>query len=152
MTPRISFILATVIGLVMTASALAAPLSAYRWEARPLLIFAPETNEAHLTRQSELLERANEAIDERDMVVLLVTSDKENAVARFGPPKLKSVRAPQNEALRKAYSVAADRFTVILVGKDGGEKNRWSDVVEPQRIFDQIDSMPMRQREMREGG
>ncbi len=43
-------------------------------------------------------------------------------------------------------------MTMVLVGKDGDEKARWNRVVNPQEIFDLIDSMPMRQSEMREGG
>jgi hypothetical protein len=39
---------------------------------------------------------------------------------------------------------------VILVGKDGTEKRRNAAPVTARSIFDTIDAMPMRQREMRE--
>ncbi len=42
-----------------------------------------------------------------------------------------------------------DHFEVRLVGKDGGLKNTWSDPVPMMDIFNIIDSMPMRAREMR---
>ena len=38
-------------------------------------------------------------------------------------------------------------LTVILIGKDGGEKGRWSQLVDPDEVFALIDAMPMRQRE-----
>ena len=38
---------------------------------------------------------------------------------------------------------------MILIGKDGGEKQRWSEPVEPQEFFQIIDAMPMRQDEMK---
>ena len=40
-------------------------------------------------------------------------------------------------------------LTVVLVGKDGSEKLRRTGVVDPTELFDLIDSMPMRQEEMR---
>jgi len=49
--------------------------------------------------------------------------------------------------LRKRFSPASRGLTVVLVGKDGEEKKRWQRVVEPQEIFDLIDTMPMRQDE-----
>jgi len=50
--------------------------------------------------------------------------------------------------LRKRYRVAKGDTTVILVGKDGGEKLRTGDLADLERIFRLIDSMPMRRREM----
>ena len=51
--------------------------------------------------------------------------------------------------LRSHYRVGAGQFTVILVGKDGGEKYRAERVVDPDELFALIDMMPMRRREMR---
>jgi hypothetical protein len=52
--------------------------------------------------------------------------------------------------LRKRLSVPSGRFTVILIGKDGGEKIRQGSSVDLKEIFAIIDAMPMRQQEMRE--
>ncbi|MAV55605.1 MAG: hypothetical protein CMJ28_06585 [Phycisphaerae bacterium] len=38
----------------------------------------------------------------------------------------------------------------VLVGKDGGVKERWPAAPQLQNIFDLVDAMPMRQRELRE--
>ncbi|MCS4120976.1 hypothetical protein GGP45_001318 [Salinibacter ruber] len=43
-----------------------------------------------------------------------------------------------------------DAFRVVLVGKDGTEKRREAEPVSARSVFDTIDAMPMRQREMRE--
>ena len=54
--------------------------------------------------------------------------------------------------LRETFDILDGRFTVVLIGKDGGEKFRSCEPVAPQNIFDRIDAMPMRRREMgREG-
>jgi hypothetical protein len=39
-------------------------------------------------------------------------------------------------------------FTVVLVGKDGGAKLSSARPIDPKRLMDTIDAMPMRQREM----
>lgn len=40
-------------------------------------------------------------------------------------------------------------FSVVLVGLDGEVKKVWLEPVEPQEIFDVIDQMPMRVRELK---
>ena len=41
-------------------------------------------------------------------------------------------------------------FEAVLVGKDGGVKDRYREIVDPSAIFPFIDAMPMRMDEMRE--
>jgi hypothetical protein len=38
-------------------------------------------------------------------------------------------------------------FAVILIGRDGGEKARWSEPVAATEIWERIDAMPMRRAE-----
>jgi hypothetical protein len=52
--------------------------------------------------------------------------------------------------LREKFSVNSGTFTFLLIGKDGGVKLGKEGRVKLQDIFSLIDSMPMRQREMRE--
>ena len=53
---------------------------------------------------------------------------------------------------RKRFNIGPDSFTVILIGKDGGEKLRSSDPIPAQKLLDTIDAMPMRQQEARRYG
>jgi hypothetical protein len=46
--------------------------------------------------------------------------------------------------------VPSSAFSLILVGKDGGIKLKRSDQVDLREVFELIDSMPMRQNEMRQ--
>ncbi len=46
------------------------------------------------------------------------------------------------------HTVVDTGFTVILIGKDGTVKRRSNEVLDAWEFFDQIDTMPMRQREM----
>ena len=53
------------------------------------------------------------------------------------------------ELLRVSCGVEGGAFALRLVGKDGGVKRSGSDVVSMDALYPQIDSMPMRQEEMR---
>lgn len=44
----------------------------------------------------------------------------------------------------------AAAFSVVLIGKDGGEKLRRATPLEPAELFALVDAMPMRRAEMRE--
>ncbi|WP_202405758.1 MULTISPECIES: DUF4174 domain-containing protein [Halomonadaceae] len=50
--------------------------------------------------------------------------------------------------VRKTLSAQPDDVSVVLIGKDGGVKQR-SRGLDVAGIFSLIDTMPMRQREMR---
>jgi hypothetical protein len=44
----------------------------------------------------------------------------------------------------------AKTFSVVLIGKDGGEKLRRATPLSPDELFAIVDAMPMRRAEMRE--
>lgn len=52
-------------------------------------------------------------------------------------------------AIYNAYAIDPDTFSVLLIGKDGSIKMRKDDIISTREIFQLIDSMPMRQQEMR---
>lgn len=61
--------------------------------------------------------------------------------------------ATTNKAEVKKWHIDAARpFTVLLVGKDGGEKLRSDSVVVATTLFNTIDAMPMRKSEIKHNG
>jgi hypothetical protein len=86
--------------------------------------------------------RGHEAeLKERDVVVVFV-------------PVAGSGDQPSNrhlQELRREFHVAAPEFTVVLVGKDGGEKFRSHVPVTIEKLNAVIDAMPMRRQEVRNG-
>jgi len=80
----------------------------------------------HFGEHTQLSAQTQAAFKERDLVLLKANSPE----------------------LRKAFKVNSP-FALILIGKDGGEKARWLTPVNPQIILNLIDSMPMRQSEIR---
>lgn len=97
---------------------------------RQLLIFGLPHSKLVL-QQLELLKKDAAGLEERDIVIILAA--KENPIY-------------------KKYKVKASKpLTVILVGKDGGEKHRTHNVITADKLFSIVDAMPMRKAELRYG-
>jgi hypothetical protein len=58
------------------------------------------------------------------------------------------VDADELRRIANQYGIGEDDFSVVLIGKDGGEKLRVNDVPDLRSIYAVIDGMPMRSREM----
>ena len=137
----------TVIFLVTSAAALgsaaamAAELSDYRWERRPLLLFAPTESDPRLVETMRRIEASRCDFADRDMVL--------GRIVTAGTSTLEGHVVDPNQAQRLAseFGSAADSFSVVLMGKDGGEKLRVAGVPDLQAIYAVIDGMPMRARE-----
>ena len=110
--------------LFQTLSPSSTSLDGYRWKQRPVVIFAPSAQDADYVRQRTLLQQHQQALRERDMVVLSDTRPADNGV------------------LRKELSPAG--FEIVLVGKDGGMKLRQTRPVSAEALLSLVDSMPMR--------
>lgn len=111
---------------------------------RILLVFAPDSQNEYLQEQNRMFRQAHQGLTERDMLVVQVI---ENNVELN--PALKET-LPTADAIRREYKVTPNQFTVILVGKDGGEKYRADHAQAPAVLFQIIDAMPMRQNEARD--
>lgn len=133
---------AAIFAAAIGAGALAAaePLEAYAWRARPLVIFAPQADDADLVRQLALLEGSEAERRERETPLILVVGDDATVDGRGS-----SLDAA---ALRARYGAPADAFALRLVGKDGGVKLARDAPTPAAEIFALIDAMPMRRREM----
>jgi hypothetical protein len=146
MSKTITFVLATVIAwsIIGDRDALSMDLNQYRWKNRLLFIFAPDDGHSLLRNlESDLVAQPGE-VSERDLIVLKIIEN--------GPSFMAETRLdPQTAAnIRAKFKASHERFTCILVGKDGGIKLRRNDPVRLLDIFELIDAMPMRQQEMRQ--
>lgn len=113
-------------------------LARYRWKKRVLLVFAP--NEEDRRFQAQMAQIASQAggVKERGLIVLPILSDG-SGIARRRDAKM----------LGRLYNPGSKRFCTVLLGKDGTVKLSESKPVPIGSLFDLIDSMPMRQQEMR---
>ncbi len=121
-------------------------LSKYQWENRLLMVFAPSAQHAGYQNLTRELEGQTDEIIDRDLLVFHVFEIGKSRISET----VISKRAA--ESLQRRFSIAPGQITVVLIGKDGGEKLRRETTVDLNEIFSLIDSMPMRQREMRERG
>ena len=128
----------------MDSSETSFSLDRYQWENRLLLVFAPSEKSPPYETQMQLFDPETDGFDDRDLILFRVLDEGESYV---GDERLSTAAA---DRLRERFEIAPDDFRVILVGKDGGEKRRDTAPVKTSAIFDEIDAMPMRQREMRE--
>lgn len=130
--------------VLMPLASHSAPLDGLQWKKRVLVLFDQSRSSATLDRQVDLLRERRPDVSDRDLIVLVNAGDRDTAVA------MGYVDLPDGTAriLHRTYQPADRGITMILLGKDGLEKMRWSHVTDPQVVFDLIDSMPMRQREM----
>ncbi|BBX05201.1 hypothetical protein MAIC_00040 [Mycolicibacterium aichiense] len=129
-------------GALGSATAMAAELGDYRWERRPLLVFAPAQSDPRLTATLSRIEATGCDFASRDMVLGQVPT---GGSTLDGQP----VDAEQSQRLRTQFTVDANSFAVVLIGKDGGEKLRVTEVPDLRQIYTVIDGMPMRGNEIR---
>lgn len=113
-------------------------LEQHRWRQRLVLVFTDEPDAAW-RRQLDILDRHRGGLDDRDLVCYRLVGETGEGPA--GPLETDAARA-----LRRRFE--PEGFTVVLVGKDGGEKERWHAPVAAETLFGVIDAMPMRRREM----
>ena len=138
-----------------------AKLASLRHDYRPLLIFSASANEEFRQQMRILAERAEEL--RRRQVLVIPVLLRQSAEGKEDKRKRKTLPValpvtetaelePEEYALaRRRFHIGENDFAVILLGKDGGEKLRSPTPVRIERLIKLIDSMPIRQKELRDG-
>jgi hypothetical protein len=141
----------TLIFFILIAMNVCAPLAAtpmdltqFQWKNRLLFLFAPNRSHPfykHLHRQ--IIDQKSE-VEDRDLVIF--------SVLLQGPSQMNATAINRQEAdsIRQRFMIPPQEFSLILIGKDGGIKLKRNDQVDLAEVFELIDSMPMRQNEMRQ--
>lgn len=114
----------------------------YQWKNRILIVFAKSEKSANYQKQLQKFEKQREALIERDMIIFSVFDKK------IITPEKEISSAASAEHLRQQYNISGSGLSVVLVGKDGGEKLTQHDFIPTEKLFELIDQMPMRRREM----
>ena len=117
-------------------------LAAQRDQTRPLLIFAPKSDDAQMGIQLRILvEHAAEAGDRQIVAIALPYHSPSPSDVQLSPTEA--------ESARRRFHIDPGAFAVILLGKDGGPKLRADKPISMTRLEKTIDAMPMRQDEVR---
>ena len=122
-----------VVGARAVPAATADPLAPHRWKDRVVVIIAPDGSDPSLHEQRAAFAAARNGLKERDIVVLEAADNGSEATA-----------------LRRKFAGPGHAFRAVLVGKDGGAKLTSDRPISAERLFGEIDAMPMRRQEMRE--
>lgn len=124
------------------ATAVADELGVYRWDRRPLLLFAPTDSDPRLVETLSRIEASRCDFVARDMVVgMVVTQGNSTLDGRV-------ITADESQRLMNQYAIGRNAFIALLIGKDGGEKLRVNEVPDLPAIYALIDGMPMGSREL----
>jgi hypothetical protein len=103
-------------------------IDAFKWRARPVIVFADSAIDPAFTRQLDLLNDRLEELTERDVVLIVDTAPDDRSALRT---KLR----PRG-------------FMLTLIGKDGGVKLRKPFPWDVRELTRQIDKMPIRRQEI----
>ncbi len=118
-------------------------LSDYQWQHRILLVFAPSPDSSQYRQQMQAWQTDAAGTGDRDLKLVQILGTGENQVDG------RSINSASAERLRQQFGIPPEKFAVILIGKDGTEKQRSQTRVDLAMLFRTIDAMPMRQQEMR---
>ncbi|MGI4954966.1 MAG: DUF4174 domain-containing protein [Janthinobacterium lividum] len=125
-------LVAVLLGLACAVQgAVAGGIDALRWQRRLVVVAAPAADDPRLLAQRRALAGWPGAADRDVTVVAIVGGAVEGADDTAA-------------ALRGRLALPADRFGVVLVGKDGHVALRSAEPVRAAALADAIDAMPMR--------
>jgi hypothetical protein len=125
-------------------------LDSLRDRYRPVLVFAPSTTPA-LVQQMHILAAGAYGLHDRNVITvpLLFHDDGKPWGVTFNLTGMGQMPPDEQAAARRRFHIRPNDFTVILIGKDGGEKLRSHQPLSLDTLRSTIDAMPMRQDEMR---
>jgi hypothetical protein len=115
-------------------------LSSIQWKNRVLLMMSEDPNDPMVKQQVSLFSEDKEELEERKLVLLQVFPEfyimgSDNAIRRA------------SAEVYFDYKSSAKTFELVLIGLDGDEKMRRSDLMRPEDLYAIIDAMPMRRNE-----
>ncbi len=120
-------------------------LSDYQWKNRLVLIFAPTPEAEPYQQLISQIEKDQPQLIDRDIKVFHFLEEGQSYVGD------QTINATNTDEIRQEYRIQQGKTTVVLIGKDGGEKKRQMGTeIDLKSLYTLIDSMPMRRREMRE--
>lgn len=115
--------------LIMTLEMNAQNLSQHRWENRLVLLLTDSKSNVEYQQQINAFSDEKTGLDERKIIVYHLL--------------------PKDEFYVK-YKQTNSKFEFVLIGLDGGEKLRQDTFLPVEKLYDTVDSMPMRKAEMRQ--
>ncbi len=117
-------------------------LSKHQWKDRLVLIIAEDDDNEKFQKQLAELQNDQTGLKDRKLVIYQILPKKYNT-------GFKKKTWENSTELYKKHKAEDSEFRVVLIGLDGGEKLVQTEVLSTKKLFNTIDSMPIRQSEMR---
>jgi hypothetical protein len=133
----------TLVLISVTVCAQQRSLGYYQWKNRVILIFGEQRN---VTSQYNTFDKSG--LNERNLIVIGVTNQVK-ALNTKKPAKADLKGLTEKFQIPQENGRIAIPFKLILIGKDGTAKFSSEEQVTPEKIYEIIDAMPMRKREMK---
>ncbi len=116
-------------------------LSSRQWKNRVLLVMSEDPNDPMVKQQVSLFSQDAEEMKERKLILFQVFPEfflmgGDSAIRR------------SSAAVYFDYKSAKKSFEMVLIGLDGDEKMRRTELIRPDDLYAIIDAMPMRRLEM----
>lgn len=122
-----------------------ANLKAYRWQHRLLLLISKDNDAVQYNNQlQQLKEHANE-FAERKLLILDIRKNKYRIIT---PTKttFEVSNWITDTSLFEKYALKKEKFSLVLLGLDGGKKLKQTKIITKYKLFAKIDAMPMRRQ------
>jgi hypothetical protein len=119
-------------------------LKDFQWQKRLVVIYTADDESVTLQKQLDEIKKEKDSFEERDLQVIVLQNQKVDVWNSVETHQLKF------EQIQSVLGIDETKnYLNILIGKDGGVKLKRNSPISNQKLFDTIDAMPMRQREMR---
>lgn len=113
-----------------------------QWKDRLVLVLAENKYNQKFQKQLDELQKDQKGLNDRKLIIYQILPDKFTT-------GLKAESWKNSSELYQKYKTRDQDFQVLLIGLDGGIKLDQSEILSLEKLFSTIDSMPMRQSEMR---
>ena len=124
--------------IMMTKDSIGQNLKNHQWKNRVLLVLS--NSESNRAFKKQMLQFTDvEALKERKLLVYQIFPDN----------YLLGKKREKSTLFFEQFMKDKETFRVVLIGLDGGIKYSQTEVLSRDKLFDIIDSMPMRQAEIR---
>ena len=112
-------------------------LDSHLWNDRVIIISADETNSKLAESQFNVLQAERDKLKDRKIVIYKCIRD--NCIFYNGKEDSKTIK----------INASIKGFETILIGLDGGQKFKSKKLEKPSTFFNLIETMPMRQQELK---
>ena len=119
-------------------------LKTHQWNHRVVIVYTADKSNETFQKQLTILQNTAKGMLDRKLILYTVVDDHFELHYFDEKPTQKGTL---NTSLRSVIH-EREAFEVLLIGLDGGVKLRQTEIVTIEKLFNTIDAMPMRQREM----